>query len=361
VNVTVTEGEPVLLSVEVSGTGPFAYQWRKDGEPIEGATSASLELADPRPFDSGGYDVEVSNFSGSVVSAAAVVTVKAVVIAPTIRDNPADAAVTEGEPVVLSVSARGSAPFAYQWRKDGEPIDGATEGRLELTAAALGDSGSYDVVVSNEAGSAVSAAATVTVYPLPGVDTDLIMADGTLQEQLVQVSALDPVSWTATTEAEWIRIPSGFAGQGDGTVRLVLLANDTGVSRDAIVRIGGTDVTVLQGFLPPPPPPPEGFEGVVNAVPLGGDAYLSPWFGQYTHSGDDWITHSELGLLRAVTVEEVEGMYLYSVALGGWVWTSEGVFGYLYAFDDGAWVTYFLVDGKNGLLYDATNGAWSRL
>ncbi len=72
---TVTVGGSVTFSVTASGSPAPTYQWRKDGVAISGATSASYTIAHPTTADAGSYDVVVTNGSGSVTSAAAMLTV----------------------------------------------------------------------------------------------------------------------------------------------------------------------------------------------------------------------------------------------------------------------------------------------
>jgi hypothetical protein len=66
----------------VTGNGPFAYRWRKngvdlhDGAHISGATTWILTLANVSPFDAASYDVVVTGFT-SVTSNAATLTVNA--------------------------------------------------------------------------------------------------------------------------------------------------------------------------------------------------------------------------------------------------------------------------------------------
>jgi hypothetical protein len=355
--VTVTEGEAVSLSVSASGTEPFSYQWRRNGLPVAGATEASLELTDTDPADSGSYDVVVSNYKGSVTSAAATVTVNPIIIAPAITMAPQSVAVTEGQPVELSVGASGTAPFTYQWRQDGVEIAGAVSATLSINAAGLSSAGDYDVVVSNASGSATSAAATVTVYPLPTVDPLLIQVDGRVQEVQITVTAVPQVSWTASEDADWLRIPSGFAGKGHGTVRLVILANDTGESRSATVLVGGREVMVLQGFLPQA----EGFDAVVGSGTGNGGVFVSPWFGAYTYGTTDWIDHSELGWLYVGFAEDPANMYLYSLILDSWVWTNEDFFSVLYDFSRGGYVFYFIVEDAGVYLFDYATMSWSTL
>jgi hypothetical protein len=355
--VEVTEGEVVSLSVSASGTEPFSYQWRRNGLAIAGATGATLEISESDPADSGSYDVVVSNYKGSVTSAAATVTVNPIIIAPAITMAPKSVAVTEGDPVSLSVSASGTAPFTYQWRKDGVDIAGAVSATLSINAAGLSSAGDYDVVVTNASGSATSAAATVTVYPLPTVDPLLIQVDGRVQEVQITVTAVPQVSWTATEDADWLRIPSGFAGKGDGMVRLVILANETGEARSATVQIGGREVTVLQGFLPQA----EGFDAVVGSGTGDAGKFVSPWFGAYTYGTPDWIKHSELGWLYVGFAEDPANMFLFSLTLNSWVWTNEQYFSVLYDFSRAGYVFYFIVEGSGTYLFDYTTGSWSQL
>ncbi|HTF81588.1 MAG TPA: DNRLRE domain-containing protein, partial [Cytophagales bacterium] len=84
---------------------------------------------------------------------------------PTIVTHPISQTVAETQPLHLSVVATGTAPFAYQWKKNGVNIAGATAATLDLPAVTPADSGSYTVSVSNAAGTAVSNVARITIGP----------------------------------------------------------------------------------------------------------------------------------------------------------------------------------------------------
>ncbi len=64
-------GEDVRLGVWASGTGPFTYQWRRNGQNLSGATGETLILNAANTTEAGSYDVVVSNAVGAVTSAAA--------------------------------------------------------------------------------------------------------------------------------------------------------------------------------------------------------------------------------------------------------------------------------------------------
>ena len=79
----------------------------------------------------------------------------------------ASQSVVAGTYVSLVADTSGSAPFTYQWLKNGAPIAGATAARFTFSPAQNADNGLYSVIVTNAAGSVTSNAATLAVTPLP--------------------------------------------------------------------------------------------------------------------------------------------------------------------------------------------------
>ena len=75
-SVTVTAGEAIEFRFTASGTSPLSYQWRRNGQPINGATSASLQLPSVSAQDAGEYTVVVGNTAGQVESQPAILTVE---------------------------------------------------------------------------------------------------------------------------------------------------------------------------------------------------------------------------------------------------------------------------------------------
>lgn len=71
---TVATGSSVVFGVTASGGG-LSYQWKKNGTPVGGATSAQYLLSNASGGDAGSYTVTVSNGSGSATSNAAVLNV----------------------------------------------------------------------------------------------------------------------------------------------------------------------------------------------------------------------------------------------------------------------------------------------
>jgi len=88
--------------------------------------------------------------------------------APHVSQPPSSRAVAAGSAVTFSVTAVGSAPLAYQWHRNGIPIEGATGASYRLARAELTDDEvRFDVTVGNGAGQVRSAAAVLTVFAPP--------------------------------------------------------------------------------------------------------------------------------------------------------------------------------------------------
>ena len=162
-NHTVTAGQTATFTVVATGTAPLSYQWQKNGVNISGATAASYTTPATTTSESGSrFAVVVKNTAGTVTSAAATLTVKAV--APRITTSPANHTVTAGQTATFTVVATGTAPLSYQWQKNGVNIAGATAASYTTPATTTSESGSrFAVVVKNTAGTVTSAAATLTV------------------------------------------------------------------------------------------------------------------------------------------------------------------------------------------------------
>jgi hypothetical protein len=75
VSQSVFQGAQVSFSVTVTGSPPYAFQWKLDGINLSGATASSLALSNVTVAQAGEYSVFVSNPFGSASSSNAVLTV----------------------------------------------------------------------------------------------------------------------------------------------------------------------------------------------------------------------------------------------------------------------------------------------
>ncbi len=103
-------------------------------------------------------------------------------ITPAIAVQPKGATVAEGDTVVLRVTATGTLPLTYQWKKGDVDLAGKTDETLTLTAVTTDDSAIYRVGVSNAWGGVVSSGAEVVVAyrPIPGIFGTGLDASGAL-------------------------------------------------------------------------------------------------------------------------------------------------------------------------------------
>ncbi|MGI8890235.1 MAG: immunoglobulin domain-containing protein [Chthoniobacterales bacterium] len=85
---------------------------------------------------------------------------------PSITTQPANKTVSVGETTKFTVTATGTAPLSYQWRKNADEISGATNSSYTIPPAIAADNGAwFSVVVTNPGGSVTSKSRTLTVNP----------------------------------------------------------------------------------------------------------------------------------------------------------------------------------------------------
>ena len=86
---------------------------------------------------------------------------------PTITSQPQSLTVNTGSTATFTVSATGKPTPTYQWQFDGTTITGETNTSLVINNVQYTNTGSYNVVVSNENGAVTSNTATLNVYYYP--------------------------------------------------------------------------------------------------------------------------------------------------------------------------------------------------
>ena len=263
---TVTEGQSAMFSVTASGTAPFTYQWKKNGTNIEGVTTSSHTTDATVLADNGAvFTVVVSNSAGSVTSSGAALTVNAAV-APTITTQPAAQTVTEGQSAMFSVTASGTAPFTYQWKKNGTNIEGVTTSSHTTDATVLADNGAvFTVVVSNSAGTVTSSGAaltvnaavapTITTQPIAqtitagATVTFTVTATGTSPNYQWKKNGINITGGTGATTSSYTTPAMGYAG--NGAVYSVVVSNSAGsvTSSSATLTVNKTSTAQSYGYV----------------------------------------------------------------------------------------------------------------
>jgi uncharacterized delta-60 repeat protein len=121
--------------------------------------TAALAITSVTGSEAGAYTVVITNMSGAVTSSVATLTV----YDPKITSSPTTNYLSVGQTVNLTVSASGSGPLHYQWRKNGVEIPSATNTLLSLVNVQLSDAATYDTVVTNIYASVTSSPSYVSI------------------------------------------------------------------------------------------------------------------------------------------------------------------------------------------------------
>ncbi len=157
------------------------------------------------------YTVTATNSCGNTTK---VVNIK-VNTPASISTDPVTQTLCVGQPVTFSVTAGGTSP-AYQWRKNGANIAGATSSSYNIASVTAASAGNYDVVVTvSPCGSVTSAIATLTVTPNSTVT--LTSPAGTDAQTVCTNIALANVTYSIGGSATGASItagtlPAGVAG-----------------------------------------------------------------------------------------------------------------------------------------------------
>jgi hypothetical protein len=215
---------------------PPRYQWYRDGVLIAGATSTWINVTNIVAGDTRRFHCIVANSNGGSVTSDTVglITGKAQFT----TDLPAAATMQEGDVVSLQVAAKGSG-LTYQWYKDGNKVDGATNALFSFTAAAPGES-VYMCKVSNGCGEVSSQSHRLTVLAKAPVITSHPQSQSVIKGATVQFSV------TATGSGlsyQWFRNGVAITGATAATFSIPVTALADSGSYHCVVRNTALAVT----------------------------------------------------------------------------------------------------------------------
>jgi len=259
-NATIQTGVGLSLDAVAYGGVPMQYQWFKDGNPVPGQTNFVLSLPNPSVTDSGGYYLGATNGVGSALSSTSAVVVLPAGLPGIAVDLPPSLTLFVGASPKLSVTAAGSAPFAYQWTSNGVALPGGTNAILQLTNVQAALNGSvYQVLVSNPYGTTNSTAATVTVVtPNPASYANTMLMNGLLSYWRLGEASPSTIAvdyWGGNNgvyvNASQHYTPGALGLDDDGAVQLTGAGSFVIVSNAAPYDFSGTNAFTLSAWVRP--------------------------------------------------------------------------------------------------------------
>ena len=288
----VTTGNPFTISLEVTGTLPIKFQWRRDSVDIPGAIFSNYNIDAAKLSDGGKYDVVISNRVGSITSPIANVAImdSAEKFSPSV----AEANVT----LALNINAPAGA-VTYQWVRvatsalvtDNTRITGSSTKTLKINNISENDEGEYFcgvTLVSNLPDPPLSLSSPyhwiVIVNEAPEL-FDLTPLNGAVSQAFTQQveflpgSNRRPASFSATNLPAGLTIDAA-SGLISGTPTVAV--TDRSITITATNAIGSDSITTTITTTPLPVEIIGTFHGYVErnvGLPIteGSLEYQAPW------------------------------------------------------------------------------------
>ena len=190
-DVVVCENQLAAFSTTASGTGPFVYVWKKDGNVLSGQTDSSISIASAQVSDAGMYTVEVTGLCTSVTNAATL-TVNRLTSASDLTSL----VVCPGQSATFTTVPSGTGAFTYVWSKDGQTIVTETTDHITLDNVTEANAGTYSVHVTGTCNS-VDKSATLTVNENTSATalTSLVLCPGQTATFTTVASGTGPLSY----------------------------------------------------------------------------------------------------------------------------------------------------------------------
>jgi hypothetical protein len=187
----VLAGANTAFTLTASGSAaPSGFQWKTNGVNLVnsthygGVTTATLGITNVTPADAGVYSNLVSSTLGNAVVPAGALSV---VTGP----SPANQTNFWGETKQLTVSAVGTGPFTYQWKKGGVAIGSGTTSTLTFSPLISTDQAAYTCGVTNSAGGVLTPAVNLFVKVPPPTITALQLSGGSAGVFFSSTNAFD--------------------------------------------------------------------------------------------------------------------------------------------------------------------------
>ena len=241
-------------------------------------TNALDVYADTYYSGSGNIPIKIDNLLLTITDGIFIGT------APAISAQPTNVTVNVASNATFVVSASGTTPLSYQWRKDGADVAAATSATLNLTSVQTNQAGNYSVVITNAWGSITSSVAALAVNRLTQTIAFGALADKRVGDAPFALSgtASSGLSMSYTSSALGVATLTGntvtVISAGDTTITAkqggdatYLPATDVGQNLHVAAATNVATILVTDAF-----------SGLSGATP---DATKWDWAGQVNQNG----------------------------------------------------------------------------
>lgn len=212
----------------VTTTSTTTVTYSATGLPSWATLNASTGVLSGNPPDTTGSPIAltITANNGLPATQSFTLTLLPPNLPPTISSQPTGVSLDPGATANFSVTATGTAPFTYQWRRNGTPIPGATASSISLPGIQTSSSGIYSVVVTNAFGSATSNGAALVVNAAPTIlvqpQAQVVLAGGSASFSVVATGS-------GSLAYQWRRNGVAIAGANAASFQIAAVgATDVG-------------------------------------------------------------------------------------------------------------------------------------
>ena len=293
--------------------------------------------------------------------------------APVVATQPQPAVVDDGAIATFSVTASGTAPFAYQWQRNGVAIAGATSATYTTAPLTPADTGAlFSVVVSNSGGSLTSQAVALTVNALqPVIDIQPLVTSATVGSDVtltVHSNGSQPQSY------QWFRAGILIVGATSDTFKIASIAYaDDGVGYSVQVsNSAATTPSAAAKMTVTPTSAPVAVAGCRD-ITAGGSYVLTADVGPNGNTSDciaihdtsgvqldcqgHTITGSPTSFTGAISVQDVDNFSVKNCRFSvSFLYVTRGTSGTFSAnsqsYTDTTWIPFFQVTDSKRFVFD---------
>ena len=221
-------GSEATFSVTAGGSGPFTYQWFKNGTAISGAADATLNYTVEAEDEGAKFSVVVKNVEGDSLTSneATLTTGEAVLVDSIIVTGPTIMEAATAKEITVAVGPTDATNKAVTWSTSDEAIATVAvndEGKIIVTAVA---DGSVDIIATAKDASGVEGRLTITV-------------GGQAADSITVESSVDP------TGEKGVVLYNGGPDEAEGGA---LVAADD-FDRETILSVGTPEGTVAPALV----------------------------------------------------------------------------------------------------------------